>query len=80
MAALRNQMSGQISVEVDAVPQPDLASIMSEIREEYEAIAKKNNKALEDWYNKKVRVKPKPIQTIHPFTIPASSFRVAMEV
>lgn len=54
MAALRSQMSGQISVEVDAAPQVDLAAIMSEIREEYEGIAKKNKEKLEDWYNKKV--------------------------
>lgn len=54
MAALRSQMSGQISVEVDAAPQVNLAAIMSEIREEYEGIAKKNKEKLEDWYQKKV--------------------------
>lgn len=50
-------MSGQINVEVDSSPQVDLSAIMSEIREEYETITKKNNKALEDWYNKQVRVR-----------------------
>lgn len=61
MVALRSQVSaGQVSVEVDAGPQVDLGAIMAEIRQEYEAIANKNNKQLEDWYNQKVRVQ-KPL-------------------
>lgn len=66
MAALRSQMSGQISVEVDASPQVDLSAIMNDIREEYNLIAKKNNEKLEDWYNKKVRVNQNlPKSSIH---------------
>lgn len=61
MAALRSQVTGQISVEVDAVPQVDLVQVIAEIREEYEALVKKNNKALEDWHKQKVRVKPSEI-------------------
>lgn len=57
-------MSGQISVEVDAAPQVNLAEIMAEIREEYEGIAKKNNKQLEEWYKQKVRVDQNPL--VHP--------------
>lgn len=56
MAALRNQMSGQINVEVDA-PQVDLSAIMAEIREQYESVATKNNKDLEVWFKAKVRTK-----------------------
>lgn len=59
MAALRSQVSGKINVELDTTPQVDLSRIIAEIREEYEAIIRKNNKALEDWYKQKVRVKPK---------------------
>lgn len=59
MAALRSQVSGNISVEVDSTPQADLTQVIAEIREEYEAIVHKNNKALEDWYKQKVRLKPK---------------------
>lgn len=59
-------MSGQISVEVDSAPQANLAEIMAEIREEYEGIAKKNNKQLEEWYKQKVRVDQKAIRpSIH---------------
>lgn len=57
MAALRNQMSGQINVEVDA-PQVDLSAVLTEIREQYESVAAKNNKDLEAWFQAKVRTKP----------------------
>uniref|UniRef100_H2RM40 Keratin, type I cytoskeletal 13-like n=1 Tax=Takifugu rubripes TaxID=31033 RepID=H2RM40_TAKRU len=53
MAALRNQMSGQINVEVDSTPQPDLSVIMAEIREQYESVAAKNNRELETWFKAK---------------------------
>lgn len=54
MAALRNQMSGQINVEVDSTPQADLSVIMAEIREQYENLAAKNNRELEAWFKAKV--------------------------
>ncbi|XP_068448397.1 keratin, type I cytoskeletal 13-like isoform X1 [Clinocottus analis] len=50
LAALRSQMSGQINVEVDAKQQPDLSSIMDEIRLQYEGVAAKNQKELEFWF------------------------------
>nr|XP_046261364.1 keratin, type I cytoskeletal 13-like [Scatophagus argus] len=70
MAALRNQMSGQINVEVDAKPQQDLSTIMAEIREQYENVAAKNNKELQNWFqtkteelNKEVAVSTETLQT-----------------
>uniref|UniRef100_A0A3B3U0U7 Keratin 98 n=1 Tax=Poecilia latipinna TaxID=48699 RepID=A0A3B3U0U7_9TELE len=54
---LRNQMSGQVNVEVDAGSQVDLNRIMTEIREHYEALITKSRKDLELWYQNKVRHK-----------------------
>ncbi|XP_034005045.1 keratin, type I cytoskeletal 13-like [Trematomus bernacchii] len=70
LALMRNQITGQINVEVDAGRQPDLSLVMSEIREQYEAVAAKNAKDLEAWYqtksedlNKEVAASTEVLQT-----------------
>uniref|UniRef100_A0A672FPY5 Keratin, type I cytoskeletal 13-like n=1 Tax=Salarias fasciatus TaxID=181472 RepID=A0A672FPY5_SALFA len=59
---------GQVNVEVDAKPQQDLSAIMSEIREHYEAVATKNRRDLEVWFqseelSKEVAVSTETLQT-----------------
>lgn len=55
MLVMQTQMSGQINVEVDAVPQEDLNQVLEDLRDQYEAIANKTRKELEGWFEAKVR-------------------------
>lgn len=40
----------KVNVKVNAAPPEDLAKILAEIREDYEAIIEKNRKSLDSWY------------------------------
>nr|XP_036263651.1 keratin, type I cytoskeletal 42 isoform X1 [Pipistrellus kuhlii] len=50
MNALRGQVGGDVSVEMDAAPGVDLSRILNEMRDQYEKIAEKNRKDAEDWF------------------------------
>lgn len=54
MNALRGQVGGEISVEMDAAPGIDLTKILAEMREQYESLADKNRRDAEQWFFSKV--------------------------
>lgn len=45
----------EVNVEVDSASGPELGTILSELRSQYEGIVKKNKDQAEQWYRKKVR-------------------------
>ncbi|XP_044539212.1 keratin, type I cytoskeletal 15-like [Gracilinanus agilis] len=70
MKEYQNQMVGQVNVEMDAAPGVDLTRVLSEMREQYEAIADKNRREAEAWFfskteelNKEVASSTEMIQT-----------------
>ncbi|KAJ7993995.1 hypothetical protein DPEC_G00261350 [Dallia pectoralis] len=55
MGSVRARMANeQVNVEVDATQGPDLGCTLSELRMQYEAIARKNKEDSETWYLKKL--------------------------
>ncbi|KAG2460707.1 K1C13 protein, partial [Polypterus senegalus] len=55
MTSYRSQLSGQVQVEVDAAPSVDLNKVIEEIREQYEALATKNRRDAEVWFQSKAQ-------------------------
>ncbi|XP_058038012.1 keratin, type I cytoskeletal 17-like [Ahaetulla prasina] len=50
MNAFGKQVSGEITVEMDAAPGVDLTKILGEMREQYETLAEKNRRDAEQWF------------------------------
>merc|ERR1739838_605190 len=50
LLSIRAQMSGQVHVEVDAVPQQDLSIVMEDLRDHYAGVPAKSRKDLEAWF------------------------------
>jgi hypothetical protein len=56
MKEFSNQVVGQVNVEMDATPGIDLTRVLAEMREQYEALAEKNRRDAEEWFQTKVLV------------------------
>ncbi|XP_003131484.1 keratin, type I cytoskeletal 13 [Sus scrofa] len=54
MKEFSNRVVGQVNVEMDATPGVDLTRVLAEMREQYEAMAEKNRREAEEWFNKKI--------------------------
>ncbi|KFP81745.1 Keratin, type I cytoskeletal 14 [Apaloderma vittatum] len=54
MSCLRKQSTGDVSVEVNACPGPDLRQILEDLRCQYETLIARNRKEVEDWYECKI--------------------------
>lgn len=44
----------EVNVEVDSASGPELGTVLSDLRSQYEGIVKKNKEQAEQWYRKKV--------------------------
>lgn len=56
MRQLRIQQTGTVNVEVDGGASFDLMKVLEEMREQYEAVALKNQQDLEKWFKEKMEV------------------------
>ncbi|XP_060711205.1 keratin, type I cytoskeletal 10-like [Hemiscyllium ocellatum] len=62
MAELRKQVAGTVTVDVSAEASADLTKQLNEMRESYNALCKKNQSELDDWY--KLQVETQTKQTV----------------
>lgn len=54
MKEYSTQLTGNVSVEMDAAPGIDLTKVLADMREQYEQLAEKNRRDCEAWFFAKV--------------------------
>ena len=52
---LKEQLTQQQSIRIEATPGPDLLSELDKMREYYESLADKNRAEMDDWANSRVQ-------------------------
>ncbi|XP_028559516.2 keratin, type I cytoskeletal 19-like [Podarcis muralis] len=63
VTCLKNQSTGDVNVEVNACPGPDLRKILEEMRCKYEAMIDGNRKEVEAWYGSKIEEVNRDVST-----------------
>ncbi|KAK1154057.1 keratin, type I cytoskeletal 50 kDa-like [Acipenser oxyrinchus oxyrinchus] len=57
LASLRSEMSGTVSVDLQAAPAVDLQRVLDDIRAEYEGVARRSQEEAERWFVKQAETK-----------------------
>ncbi|XP_014446146.1 keratin, type I cytoskeletal 24-like [Tupaia chinensis] len=63
MSALKRQSSGDVNVEMNAAPGPDLTKLLNSMRQQYEELAEQNRREAEEQFNKQSASLQKQIST-----------------
>ncbi|XP_035993147.1 keratin, type I cytoskeletal 50 kDa [Fundulus heteroclitus] len=75
MGMVADSVGGQVNVEVDAPAPVDLAQVMAELREHYEALIAKNRREVELWFQNKSTVVTKDVE-VNSTTLEASRLEI----
>uniref|UniRef100_A0A8B9FU20 Keratin 13 n=1 Tax=Amazona collaria TaxID=241587 RepID=A0A8B9FU20_9PSIT len=64
MSCLRKQATGDVNVEVNACPGPDLRKILEDLRCQYETLMERNRKETEQWYGLTLQVEEVNLEVV----------------
>ncbi|KAJ8264171.1 hypothetical protein GJAV_G00146010 [Gymnothorax javanicus] len=71
--ALRNEMAGTVTVDIQAAETTNLARVLEEMRTEYETVVQQNRAEIETWYTKQVELKQMEEQKTTATTVETST-------
>ncbi|KAL7851785.1 hypothetical protein SRHO_G00175700 [Serrasalmus rhombeus] len=75
--SLRGQVAGTLTVNVQAETSVDLSHRLADLRAEYENIAERNHREIENWYAAKMATKDQQISAVTEVTVTGSAEIVA---